>query len=103
MSIILLTFLVVGLYLILIEIAVRVIRPQLFRFHGKWEIYPVCFAFLPTFFLGNVRYRYALFSMHWKTLLLKLRIINAGSKVKRKADVKCNTLIHFSICSEIPG
>ena len=26
--------------------------------------------------------------------------INAGSKVKRRADEKCNTLIHLPICSE---
>lgn len=26
--------------------------------------------------------------------------MNAGSKMKRKADEKCNTLIHFPICSD---
>ena len=26
--------------------------------------------------------------------------INAGSKVKRRANEKCNTLIHFPICSK---
>jgi hypothetical protein len=33
-------------------------------------------------------------------LVVEPYFINAGSKVKRKADEKCNTLIHFPICSK---